>query len=427
MDNTLFIYIAGDNGTSAEGGFVGMYNEMTYFNAVTEKVEDLIPLIDKWGGPETFPHMAAGWAVAFDAPFSWTKQVASDFGGTRNGTVIHWPKGIEERGGLRSQFSHVIDVAPTILEAAGLPEPKIVNGTPQTPIEGVSMLYTFNNKAATDRHITQYFEMFGNRAIYHDGWLARTLHRAPWQTGQQKPLDSDTWDLYNVREDFSLTNNLAASQPEKLREMQGLFMWEAEKYHALPIDDRTVERVNPALAGRPDLLGGRTSLTLYSGMQGMLENTFINVKNQSKTITAELEIPKGGANGVILAQGGRFGGWSLYMKDGKPVYTYNYLGLSRYTVSAPSAIPAGPATVELDFAYDGGGIGKGGMATLSVNGKTVAEGRIEKTQPLIFSADETADVGLDNQTPVAEDIGIGSETRFTGEIRKVTVEVKEVK
>ena len=428
MDNTLFIYIAGDNGTSAEGGFVGMFNEMTYFNQVTEKVEDLIPLIDKWVGPETFPHMSAGWAVAFDSPFSWTKQVASDFGGTRNGMVIHWPNGITEKGGLRSQFGHVIDIAPTVLEAATLPEPEIVNGTPQTPIEGVSLLYTFNDAKAKERHTTQYFEMFGNRAIYRDGWLARTIHRAPWQTGKQAPLESDTWDLYNVREDFSLTRNLADERPEKLEDLQALFMIEAEKYHVLPIDDRTVERVNPAIAGRPDLLGDRKSLTLYDGMNGMLENTFINVKNQSKTITAEVEIPEGGANGVILTQGGRFGGWSLYMKDGKPAYTYNYLGLARYTIEASDGIPAGPATVKLDFVYDGGGLGKGGTATLSVNGKTVAEGHIEKTQPLIFSADETADVGLDNQTPVAEGIGIGPvETRFTGTIRKVTVEVKEVK
>jgi arylsulfatase A-like enzyme len=425
LDNTLVFYIAGDNGTSAEGGFVGMYNEMTYFNQVTEKVEDLLPLIDKWGGPETFPHMAAGWAVAFDAPFTWTKQVASDFGGTRNGMVVHWPKGVKEKGGLRTQFSHVIDVAPTVLEAAGLPEPKIVNGTPQTPIEGTSLLYALADAQAPERHTTQYFEIFGNRAIYRDGWLARTLHRAPWQTGKQKPLESDTWDLYNVREDFSLTRNLAAERPDKLKELQALFMFEAEKYHVLPIDDRTVERVNPALAGRPDLLGDRKSLTLYDGMNGMMENTFLNVKNQSKTITAELEIPRGGANGVILAQGGRFGGWSLYMKDGRPVYTYNFLGHSRYTVAAPSALPAGPATVKLDFAYDGGGVGKGGVATLSVDGKTVAEGRIEKTQPLIFSADETADVGLDNQTPVAEGIGVGAQqTRFTGTIHKVTIEVR---
>jgi len=428
LDNTLFIYIAGDNGTSAEGGFVGMYNEMTYFNQVTEKVEDLVPLIDEWGGPYTFPHMAAGWAVAFDAPFSWTKQVASDFGGTRNGMVIHWPKGIKEKGGLRSQFGHVIDIAPTVLEAATLPEPKSVNGTPQTPIEGTSLLYTFADAKAKERHTTQYFEMFGNRAVYHDGWLARTLHRAPWQTGKQKPLESDTWDLYNVREDFSLTNNLAGKKPELLKDLQALFMKEAEKYHVLPIDDRTVERVNPAIAGRPDLLGDRKSLTLYDGMNGMLENTFMNVKNRSKTITAELDIPKGGAKGVILAQGGRFGGWSLYMKDGKPVYTYNYLGLERFTVASNRAIPAGAAAVVLDFVYDGGGLGKGGMATLSVNGETVAEGRIGKTQPLIFSADETADVGLDNQTPVAEGIGIGrDETRFTGKIHKIILDVKDVK
>ena len=430
LNNTLFIYIAGDNGTSAEGGFVGMFNEMTYFNQVEEKVEDLIPKIDEWGGPHTFPHMAAGWAVAFDSPFTWTKQVASDFGGTRNGMVIHWPDGIQESedGGLRTQFGHVIDIAPTILEAATLPEPISVNGTPQTPIEGTSLLYTFNDGRSKERHTTQYFEMFGNRAIYHDGWLARTIHRAPWQTKKQRPLESDIWDLYDVREDFSLTKNLASKEPELLENLQDLFMEEAQKYHVLPIDDRTVERVNAAVAGRPDLLGDRMSLTLYDGMDGMLENTFINVKNRSVTITAELEIQEGGANGVILAQGGRFGGWSLYMKDGKPIYTYNFLGLSRTTIASPEVIPAGKATVVLDFVYDGGGLGKGGMATLSINGRDVAQGRIEKTQPLIFSADETADVGLDNQTPVAEGIGIGrEETRFTGSIDKITVAVKDVK
>ncbi len=424
MDNTIFIYIAGDNGTSAEGGFVGMYNEMTYFNGVTEKVEDLIPLIDKWGGPETFPHMAAGWAVAFDTPFTWTKQVASDFGGTRNGMVIRWPKGIKEPGGLRQQFSHVIDIAPTILEAAGLPEPKSVNGVVQTPIEGTSLLYTFNDAKAPERHATQYFEMFGNRAVYHDGWLARTIHRAPWETTNLRPLTSDVWDLYNVKEDFSLANNLASAQPAKLKEMQDLFMKEAEKYHVLPIDDRTIERTNPALAGRPDVLGDRKSLTLYEGMQGMLENTFMNIKNRSSKVTAELDIPDGGANGAILSQGGRFGGWSLYMKDGKPAYTYNFLGLARYTVTAPQALPKGPATVTADFAYDGGGAAKGGKLTLYVNGKAVADGRVEKTQPNIFSADETADVGIDNQTPVAEGIGIGADTRFTGKINKITLEVK---
>jgi len=424
LDNTLFIYVAGDNGTSAEGGFVGLYNEMTYFNGVTENVDDLIPLLDEWGGPETFPHMAAGWAVAFDAPFTWTKQVASDFGGTRNGMVIHWPSGIQDKDGLRTQFSHVIDIAPTVLEAATLPEPKIVNGTPQTPIQGTSLVYTFNDAHAAERHTIQYFEMFGNRAIYSNGWFARTIHRAPWQTGKQKPLESDTWDLYNVREDFSLVNNLAAEYPEKLKEMQDLFMWQAEKYHVLPIDDRTIERTNPALAGRPDVMGDRSSLTLYEGMQGMLENTFINIKNRSFAITAELEIPKAGANGVIVTQGGRFGGWSLYMKDGKPAFLYNYLGMERYTVSAPRKLPAGSATVKLDFAYDGGGLGKGGTATLLVDGKVVAEGRIEKTQPNLFSADETADVGLDNQTPVVEGIGIGEQTHFSGSIDKVVIDLK---
>lgn len=425
-DNTLVIYIAGDNGTSAEGGFVGMYNEMTYFNNVTEKVEDLLPLMDKWGSSETFPHMAAGWAVAFDSPFMWTKQVASDFGGTRNGTVIHWPQGIEAKGGLRSQFTHVIDVAPTILEAVGVPEPTSVNGTPQTPMEGVSMLYSFNDADAPERHTTQYFEIFGNRAIYHDGWFARTLHRAPWQTTKQAPLESDEWDLFHAREDFSLSNNLAAAHPDRLQELKALFMKEAEKYHVLPIDDRVIARVNPALAGRPDLMGERRSLTLYEGMQGMLENTFINIKNQSLKITAEVDVPDQ-ASGSILCQGGRFGGWALYMKDGKPAYTYNYLGLDRYTVAAPNAVPAGKATVTLDFAYEGDeqNLGRGGLATLSVNGKQVAQGRIEKTQPLLFSADETADVGLDNQTPVTEELGVGpEETKFTGQIHKVTVDLK---
>jgi arylsulfatase len=329
---------------------------------------------------------------------------------------------------MRTQFGHVIDIAPTILEATSLPEPKVVNGTPQTPMEGTSLIYTFDDADAADRHTTQYFEIFGNRAIYHEGWLARTIHRAPWQTLKMPPLESDVWDLYNVAEDFSLANNLAGKHPQKLSELRALFMKEAEKYHVLPIDDRVIERVNPALAGRPDLMDGRTSLTLYDGMNGMLENTFINVKNQSKTITAQLEIPAGGANGVILAQGGRFGGWSLYMKDGKPAYTYNFLGLSQDTIAAKEKIPAGPAELVFDFKYDGGGGGKGGAATLSVNGKVVAKGRITKTQPLLFSADETADVGLDNQTPVVEGIGIGrEETRFTGKIDKVTVKVTPVK
>jgi arylsulfatase A-like enzyme len=424
LDNTLFIFVAGDNGTSAEGGFVGMYNEMTYFNGVKEKVEDLIPLMDEWGGPGTFPHMAAGWAVAFDAPFTWTKQVASDFGGTRNGMVIHYPRGIKEKSGIRTQFSHAIDIAPTVLEVAGLPEPKVVNGVPQVPIEGTSLAYSFNDAQAAERHTLQYFEMFGNRAIYHDGWFARTIHRAPWELVNLPPLNTDMWDLYYVKEDFSLTNNLATKYPEKLKEMESLFMWQAQKHHVLPIDDRTIIRTNAALAGRPDLLGSRTSLTLYEGMEGMMENTFINIKNRSFSITAELTIPEGGAKGVILTQGGRFGGWSLYLKDSKPEFTYNFLGLERYVVASSQKLPTGPVTVKLDFVYDGKGLGRGGKATLFANGKAVADGRIEKTQPNIFSADETADVGLDNQTPVAEGIGYGPEaTRFGGKIHQVTVAV----
>jgi len=425
MDNTLFIYIAGDNGTSGEGGAVGMFNEMTYFNRVVETVEDLLPKLDQWGGPHTFPHMASGWSVAFDSPFSWMKQVASDFGGTRNGMVIHWPEGIETEGETRTQFGHVIDIAPTVLEAATLPEPKSVNGTRQTPIEGTSLLYSFDDGEAKERHTTQYFEIFGNRAIYHEGWLARAIHRAPWETSDLPPLESDTWQLYDVRQDFSLADDVADQHPKKLKKLRKLFAKDAERYNVYPIDDRVIERVNPAIAGRPDVMGGRTSLTVYDGMNGMLENTFINVKNVSKTITAELEIPKTGANGVILTQGGRFGGWSLYVKDGKPAYTYNFLGLSRDTVAARKPLEAGKATVVLDFEYDGDGLGKGGMATLSVNGEQVASGRIQRTQPLIFSADETADVGLDNQTPVAEGIGIGrDETRFTGDIVKVTIAVR---
>lgn len=425
MNNTLFIYIAGDNGASAEGGMIGMFNESTYFNGVPETVEEQLKHLDQWGGPETYPHMAAGWAVAFDTPFMWTKQVASNFGGTRNGMVIHWPQGFKSRNEVRSQFHHVVDIAPTILEAAHLPEPKVVNGVKQTPIEGVSLAYTFEDAKAKDRHTTQYFEMFGNRAIYHDGWLAGTVHRAPWETTQPRhPLAEDVWEIYDVRQDFSLSHDLSKENPKKLAEMQKLFMAEAVKYNVLPIDDRSLERLDPALAGRPDLMAGRTSLTLGEGMTGMAENVFLNVKNRSKTLTAELEIPEGGANGVILAQGGRFGGWSLYVKDNKPAYTYNFVGLQQFTVASPEALPAGKATVVFDFAYDGGGMGKGGNGTLSVNGRKVAEGRIDHTQAMIFSADETADVGVDEATPVVSGMGEGPETRFTGKVERVTVEVK---
>jgi len=380
--------------------------------------------MDKWGGPETYPHMAAGWAVALDTPYQWTKQVASDYGGTKVGMVVHWPKGIKARGELRTQFHHVIDVAPTVLEAAGLPEPRVVNGTPQRPMDGVSMRYAFDDAGALDRHTTQYFEMFGNRAIYHEGWLARTIHRAPWEMKPRRGLAEDIWGLYDTRTDFSLVNDLAAKHPEKLAAMKALFMAEAERNKVLPIDDRTVERVNPAVAGRPDLMAGRTSLTLAEGMTGMSENVFLNIKNRSKTITAEVEVPESGANGAILVQGGRFGGWALYVKDGVPAYDYNFLGLQRFTVAATEPLAPGKATIRFEFAYDGGGLAKGGTGTLYVNDRKVAEGRIERTQPMIFSADETADVGIDLATPVVESIGSEARSRFTGRIPRVTIEVK---
>lgn len=426
-DNTLVFYIAGDNGASAEGGEHGMFNEYTYFNGVPEKVGDMLKLMDKWGGPETYPHYASGWAVAMDSPFTWTKQVASDFGGTRNAMVVHWPKGIKAKNGMRSQFSHVIDVAPTILEAAGLPEPKMVNGTPQIPMEGVSMAYTFSDAKAKERHTTQYFEIAGNRAIYHDGWLARVIHRAPWEYKPRTTLDKDVWELYDVRNDFSLSTDLAAKNPKKLAALQELFMKEAELRHVLPIDDRVLERTVAAMVGRPDLMAGRTSLTLAEGMTGMMENVFINVKNKSKTITAEIEVPAGAANGIIIAQGGRFGGWALYVKDGIPAYAYNFLGLMRFSIVSAKPLAPGKATIKFDFAYDGGGPGKGGIGTLFMNNEKVAEGRIEHTQAGIFSADETADVGIDLGTPVVEAIGSEGKSKFTGKIGKVTIEVREMK
>ena len=426
-DNTLVFYVAGDNGTSGEGGENGMFNEYTYFNGVQETVPDLLKLLDKWGGPETYPHMAAGWAVGLDAPFGWMKQVASDFGGTRNGLVVHWPKGVRAKGEIRTQFGHVIDVAPTILEAAGLPEPKVVNGTPQIPMEGVSLKYTFDDAKAPERHTTQYFEIAGNRALYHDGWFARTIHKAPWEPKPRTSIAEDTWQLFDVRNDFSLSRDLAAAQPAKLEEMKAKFLEEARRYNVLPIDDRVFERALASAVGRPDLMAGRTSLTLAEGMTGMMENVFISLKNKSNTITAEVEVPKGGANGTILAQGGRFGGWSLYVKDGVPAYDYNFLGMQRFSVAAKKPLPPGKATIRFDFSYDGGGLGKGGTGTLFVNGEKVAEGRIDRTEPMMFSADETADVGIDLGTPVVEAIGAEEKSRFTGRIPKVTVEIKDPK
>lgn len=419
MDNTVIIYIAGDNGCSAEGQMNGMYQEMTYFNQYPETVDEMLKHYDEWGSPSTYPHFSAGWAVAMDVPFAWTKQVASDFGGTRNGMVIHWPAGIRAKGEIRSQFGHVIDIAPTIYEVSGIPAPKEVNGIQQDPIEGTSLAYSFNEAASAEKHTVQYFEMFGNRGIYSDGWLARTTHRAPWQFEAANDLQHDVWELYNTKEDFSLSSNLSAQNQEKLSALQALFMTEAEKYHVLPLDDRLLIRTDAKAVGRPVLLGDRTSVTYYEGMKAMGVDIFIDLRNIAYTITAEVEIGAGG-NGVIVCQGGRFGGLSFYLKDGKPAFSYNFLGLETTHIIADMPLGQGKYTIVYDFKYDGGGRGKGGQGTITVNGKQVASGRLERTQPGIFSVDDLADIGIDEGTPVAD---YGASSKFNGKIEKVTVEI----
>ena len=425
LDNTLVFYIVGDNGASAEGGPDGSYNEILALNGIVSDVSSQLARIDEWGGPTTFPHYSIGWAHAGNTPFQWTKQVASHFGGTRNPMVVHWPARIKDaHGEVRSQFHHVIDVAPTVLEAAGLPEPTMVNGTKQYPMDGVSMVYTFADAAAPDRRKTQYFEMFGNRAIYHEGWVAATRHSIPWlMVPQLPPFDQDRWELYNVALDFSQADDLAAQNPQKLKELQDLFTQEAIRNYVLPLDDRRAERFDARIAGRPDLIGSRTSLTLHEGMTGITENAFINIKGRSYAVHADVEVPPGGANGVILAQAGRFGGWSLYMKGGRVHEVYNFGGLERTTVSSPQALSPGRHTILYEFAYDGGKPGSGGTSRLSVDGKPVGEARVPRTMPFVYSADEGVDVGMDNETPVTEDYKQGA-TRFTGRIHKVTVEAK---
>ena len=424
LENTLFIYIMGDNGSSAEGGLVGTYNEMVNLNGQfgSETVEGMLKKEDIWGSEESFPHMSAGWAVATDVPFTWTKQVAGDYGGTRNGMVMHWPKGFKSKGEIRSQWHHVNDVAPTILEATSLPAPLMINGVKQRPMDGVSMLYSTDNAEAVDRHTTQYFEMFGNRAIYHEGWLARVIHRVPWKIKPKVPLEESVWELYNTKEDFSLTNNLATKNPQKLEELEKLFEAEAIRNNVFPIDDRTYERFNAKLAGRPDLMGDRKSLTLAQGMTGIMENTFLNVKNTSKSISADLDL-NGNDKGIILCQGGRFGGWAFYMDNGKPAYTYNWFGLEIFTIKSKQALEKGSSKVSMKFDYDGDGVGKGGKVTIYVNGEAVAEGRVDKTQPAVFSADETADVGQDDATQVVSIFKDTEDSKFSGYVSRVEVSI----
>jgi hypothetical protein len=422
MDNTLIIYITGDNGSSGNGGPTGRFNSIAAYNALPETIEYQFEHLAEFGGPHSDMTPPLGWAIADNAPFAYC-QFSTAYGGTTNGTVIHWPKAIQANGEIRSQYHHLIDIAPTVLEAAGLPQPKIVNGTPQKPIEGVSLAYSFKDAQAKSPHTVQYAEFQGNRGIYKDGWYALTLHRVPWDTQPRSAYDQDKWELYNTAEDFSCAVDVAAKYPDKLKEMQAAFLTEAVKHNVLPLDDRSYERFNAAIAGRPDMLAGRTSLMVYPGMVGMKENAFINTKNHSYSITADLVVPPNGTTGVILAQGGIHSGWSLYVKDGEPKFAYNYLGAVT-TIVADEHLPSGRVTVSYDFAYDGGKPGSGGTGVISINGKKVATGRIERTIPFFFGP-ETADVGVDLYTPVTSDYDKGKNA-FTGTINKITIELKKM-
>jgi Sulfatase len=421
-DNTVFIYILGDNGASAEGSANGLFNENTYFNAIPETIEDLEKQMPNFGGRLSYGHFAAGWAVAGNTPFAWTKQIAGDFGGTRNGIIIEYPKLIKDKGQIRNQFHHVIDIAPTILELCNVPQPTSVNGFEQELIQGVSMVPSFTNGSAPETHLTQYFEIGANRGIYNDGWMARTIHRAAWETTPREKLADDTWELFNVKEDFSMSTNLAAQNPDKVKELKELFAKEAVKYHVFPLDDRSIERLDPAQAGRPDAMAGRTKLTLYEGMGGLQENAFINIKNRSSIFTATVDVPAN-ANGVIVAMGGLFGGYSLHVVKGKPMFTYNWVGKAQYDVASAKAMTAGKHNIVFKFDYDGGGIGKGGNGTILLDGVEVGKGRIDNTNGNVFSLDEGADIGMDEATNVSKYYKAGKGSHFNGKIDKVVIEI----
>jgi arylsulfatase A-like enzyme len=425
LESTLVYYMIGDNGASAEGTLNGTFNEMINFNgaAALETPQFMIERLEDFGGPDSYNHYAVGWAHAMCAPLQWTKQVASHWGGTRNGTIVHWPNGFKARGELRAQFHHVIDIAPTILEAAGVPEPISVNGVQQMPIQGVGMGYSFDDANASDRHETQYFEMFGNRGIYHRGWSAVTKHKTPWILvgGDMPAFDDDNWELYDTSTDWSQAHDLSKEHPDKLHELQRLWLIEATRYGVLPLDDRSAERVNPDVAGRPRLIKGNSQL-LFGGMGRLTENSVVNIKNKSHAVTADVEVPEEGANGVIVAQGGSIGGWSLYAKEGKPKYCYNLLGIQHFFVEGQGAIPAGRHQVRMEFAYDGGGLGKGGVVSLYVDGDKVGEGRVEATAAMIFSADDTCDVGREGGALVSPDYG-PHDNAFTGEVAWVQIDI----
>jgi arylsulfatase len=424
-NDTLIFYNIGDNGASAEGTLNGTFNEMINFNgaAAIETPEFLTARIDKLGGPESYNHYAVGWAHAMDTPYQWTKQVASHWGGTRNGMIVHWPRGFAARGEVRTQFHHVIDIAPTLLEAAGLAQPEFVNGVAQMPIHGVSMLYSFNDPKAAERRETQYFEMFGNRGIYHKGWTAVTRHKTPWLiVGEATPaFDDDVWELYDTTKDWSQANDLSKTMPEKLHELQRLWLIEAVRYNVLPLDDSFGKRIDPDTAGRPVLIKGDRQI-LFGGM-ALSENSVINVKNKSHAVTAEITVPAvGGAEGVIVAQGGLIGGWSLYAKEGKLKYCYNFLGVQYSYVTASDPLPAGDHQVRMEFAYDGGGLGKGGTASLFVDGKQVGSGKIPATAAMVFSADDGCDVGRDSGSPVSPDYGPRGNA-FTGTVKGAEIAI----
>jgi arylsulfatase A-like enzyme len=424
LDDTLIFYIIGDNGASAEGTPQGTFNEAIPFNGMNalESVQFLTAHMDQLGGPESYNHYAVGWAHALDTPYQWTKQVASHWGGTRNAMMVRWPKGIKAKGEIRNQFHHVIDVAPTILECTGLPEPVMVNGVGQVPMQGISFAYSFDNPTAPEQRETQYFEMFGNRGIYHQGWTAVTRHSTPWLMLGRPQFSDDVWELYDTSKDWSQAHDLSKQMPDKLHELQQLWLIEAVRNNVLPLDDRTAERFNPDIAGRPVLIRG-TKQVLVNGMGGLNENGVVNIKNKTHSVSAQLVVPQDEpAEGTIISQGGIGGGWMLYAKDGKLTYLYNFVGLKHFVITASEPLTPGQHQVKMDFAYDGGGLAKGGTVTLSIDGKAVGSGRVDQTAPMVFSADETTDVGVKRGSPMTPDIPAGDGSAFNGTVIAVVID-----